>query len=39
MREIMFSSDGQMPEMVAYYKDGLKKGDFHVTSSVDHAGA
>jgi hypothetical protein len=34
MREILFSSDGQMPQMVAYYKDGLKKGDFHVTSSL-----
>lgn len=34
MREILFSSNGQMPEMVAYYKDGLKKADFHVTSSL-----
>ena len=34
MREILFSSDGQMPEMAAYYKDGLKKDDFHVTSSL-----
>jgi hypothetical protein len=34
MREILFSSDGQMQEMVAYYKEGLKKGDFHVTSSL-----
>lgn len=34
MREIMFSSDAQMQQMVAYYKDALKKGDFHVTSSL-----
>ncbi len=34
MREIMFSSDAQMPQMVAYYKDQLKKGDFHITSSL-----
>jgi hypothetical protein len=34
MREIMFSSDAQMPQMVAYYKDALKKGDFHITSSL-----
>ncbi len=34
MREIMFSSDAQMQQMVAYYKDELKKGDFHITSSL-----
>ncbi len=34
MREILFSSDGQMPQMVAYYKDELKKNDFHITSSL-----
>jgi hypothetical protein len=34
MREIMFSSDAQMPQMVAYYKDELKKSDFHITSSL-----
>ena len=34
MREIMFSSDAQMQKMVAYYKDALKKGDFHITSSL-----
>ena len=34
MREIMFSSDAQMQPMVAYYKDALKKNDFHITSSL-----
>jgi hypothetical protein len=34
MREIVFSSDGQMPQMVAYYKEQLKQGDFHVTSQL-----
>jgi hypothetical protein len=34
MREIMFSSDAQMQQMVAFYKDELKKGDFHITSSL-----
>ena len=34
MREIMFSSDAQMQQMVAYYKDELKKNDFHITSSL-----
>jgi hypothetical protein len=34
MREIMFTSDAQMPQMVAYYKDELKKNDFHITSSL-----
>jgi len=34
MREIMFTSDAQMPQMVAYYKDALKKNDFHITSSL-----
>ncbi len=27
MREILFSAQGQLPEMVAYYKDALKKSD------------
>lgn len=34
MREIMFSSDATMPQMVAYYKDELKKNDYHITSSL-----
>jgi hypothetical protein len=34
MREIVFSSDAQMQQMVAYYKDALKKNDFHITSSL-----
>jgi hypothetical protein len=34
MREILFSADAQMPQMVAYYKDELKKNDFHITSSL-----
>jgi hypothetical protein len=34
MREILFSSDAQMQQMVTYYKDALKKADFHVTSSL-----
>ncbi len=34
MREIMFSSDATMPQMVAYYKDELKKDDYHITSSL-----
>jgi hypothetical protein len=34
MREIVFSSGAQMPQMVAFYKDELKKNDFHITSSL-----
>ncbi len=34
MREILFSTDAQMPQMVAFYKDELKKNDFHITSSL-----
>jgi hypothetical protein len=34
MREIMFSSDATMPQMVAFYKDELKKNDYHITSSL-----
>jgi hypothetical protein len=34
MREILFSSDATMPQMVAFYKDALKKNDFHITSSL-----
>jgi len=34
MREILFSAHGEMPQMVGYYKDALKKGEFHITSSL-----
>ncbi|MFZ0247887.1 hypothetical protein [Candidatus Binatus sp.] len=34
MREILFSADAQMPQMVAFYKDELKKNDFHISSSL-----
>jgi hypothetical protein len=34
MREVLFSSDAQMQQMVAYYKGELKKNDFHITSSL-----
>jgi len=34
MREILFSAQGPMQEMVGYYKDALKKNDFHITSSL-----
>jgi hypothetical protein len=34
MREIVLSAQAPMQEMVAYYKDGLKKNDFHITSSL-----
>jgi hypothetical protein len=34
MREIMFTSDAQMQQMAAYYKEELKKNDFHITSSL-----
>jgi hypothetical protein len=34
MREILFSSDGQMQPMAAYYKDAFKKNDFRITSSL-----
>ena len=34
MREILFSAQGELPVMVAYYKDELKKNDFHITSSL-----
>jgi hypothetical protein len=34
MREILFSSDGQLNAMVAYYKDELKKNNFRITSSL-----
>ena len=34
MREIVFSAQGQMPQMVSYYKDEFKKNDFHITSSL-----
>jgi hypothetical protein len=34
MREILFSAQGEMPKMVGYYKDALKKNEFHITSSL-----
>jgi hypothetical protein len=34
MREVVFSSDGQMQAMAAYYKDQFKKNDFRITSSL-----
>ncbi len=34
MREILFSSDAQMQQMLAYYKGQLKQNDFHITSSL-----
>jgi hypothetical protein len=34
MREILFSAQGQLPQMVGFYKDALKKNDFHITSSL-----
>jgi hypothetical protein len=34
MREILLSAQGDLPTMVAYYKDELKKNDFHITSSL-----
>jgi hypothetical protein len=34
MREITFSAMGELAPMVAYYKDQLKKNDFHITSSL-----
>ncbi len=34
MREIVFSTDAQLNPMVAYYKEELKKNNFHVTSTL-----
>jgi hypothetical protein len=34
MREILLSSDSTMQQMVGYYKEELKKNDFHITSSL-----
>jgi hypothetical protein len=34
MREILFSTDAQYSPLIAYYKDELKKNDFHVTSTL-----
>jgi hypothetical protein len=34
MREIVFSTDAQLNPLVAYYKDELKKNDFHITSTL-----
>jgi len=34
MREVVFSTDAAMPALVAYFKDGLKQGNFHITSSL-----
>ena len=37
MREIFWSAQGQMPQMAGFYKDELKKNDFHITSSLTMA--
>jgi hypothetical protein len=34
MREIAFSTSAPLNELVEFFKDGLKKGDFHVTSAL-----
>ncbi len=34
MREILFSSNAQMPQMVGFYKEELKKNNFSITSSL-----
>jgi len=34
MREILFSTDAQFNPVVDYYKEQLKKGNFHVTSTL-----
>ncbi len=34
MREILFSAEARMPQLVAFYKDELKKNDFHIASSL-----
>ncbi|MGC1679693.1 MAG: hypothetical protein WA740_19345 [Candidatus Binataceae bacterium] len=34
MREIVFTADAAMPTLVAYFKAGLKQGNFHITSSL-----
>lgn len=34
MREILFSSNAQMQQLAGYYKDELKKNNFHITSSL-----
>jgi hypothetical protein len=34
MREIMFSSDATLAQMVAFYKEELKKNDYHITSAL-----
>jgi hypothetical protein len=34
MREILFSASGDFAQMVAFYKDQLKKNDFRITSSL-----
>jgi len=34
MREIAFSTSAPLNEVVEFYKEGLKKNDFHVTSSL-----
>lgn len=34
MREIVFSAQGDFPQMVGYYKDSLKKNNFRITSSL-----
>jgi len=34
MREIVFSTSGQLNQVVEFYKEGLKSNNFHVTSSL-----
>ena len=34
MREIIFSSDATLAQMVAFYKEQLKKNDYHITSAL-----
>jgi hypothetical protein len=34
MREIAFSTSGPLSEVVEFYKEGLKKNNFHITSSL-----
>ncbi|MGO9606856.1 MAG: hypothetical protein ACLQAT_26275 [Candidatus Binataceae bacterium] len=34
MREIVFQTPGQFNEVVGFYKDELKKNEFHITSSL-----
>jgi hypothetical protein len=34
MREILFSTDAQLDEVVAYYKEQLRKNNFQITSTL-----